>query len=406
MVRPTAALLMNKLHSNFLPTRPRILFHISDFGRGGTETALIAWLHALSKAHFKVEVCVSFPTGDLECWRDALPAGVPVHLLASKPWMHELHEIRRQHKLTPHMKVVKNVLTYGVLRPLFHRKIKALARNFDVICDFDMSLRSIAGKYDVLWLGVNHYSIATRFGGLGRKRIERRCAQLVRYDAIAVQTSEMLREGMQVFPGLANKLTELPNIIDGDALMRRALEPAQIPTSPYIVSVARLDESQKDHRTLLRAYAKLRRSGITSCDLCIVGEGSFRGELEALAHELGIDSTVHFVGFQSNPHPFIKGAKALVLSSRYEGFGMVLGEAMALRVPVISTDCPTGPRDLLDDGRAGLLVPVGDALAMSAAIRKILTDAPLRTRLVEHAFDRVKLYNPVGAAERLMALVG
>jgi glycosyltransferase involved in cell wall biosynthesis len=100
------------------------------------------------------------------------------------------------------------------------------------------------------------------------------------------------------------------------------------------------------------------------------------------------------------------GAKALVLSSRYEGFGMVLGEAMALRVPVISTDCPTGPRDLLDDGRAGLLVPVGDALAMSAAIRTILTDAHLRERLIEHAFDRIKRYHPVEAAERLMALVG
>jgi len=397
---------MNKLDSNFLPARPRVLFHVSDFGRGGTETALIAWLHALDAAHFEVEVCVSFPTDDLEFWRDSLPAGVPVHVLASKPWMHALHEIRRQHKLTPRMKVVKNVLTYGVLRPLFHRKIKALARSVDVICDFDMTLRTIAGKYDVLWLGVNHYSIAARFSGLRRKRIEQRGAQLVRYDAIAVQTSEMLREGMQVFPCLADKLTELPNIIDADALMRRALEPARVPTSPYIVSVARLDERQKDHRTLLQAYAKLRESGMTSCDLCIVGEGPFQGELEALARELGIDSTVHFVGFQSNPHPYIMGAKALVLSSRYEGFGMVLGEAMALRVPVISTDCPTGPRDLLDDGRAGLLVPVGDALAMSVAIRRILTDAHLRARLIEHAFDRVKRYHPVQAAERLMALVG
>ena len=92
------------------------------------------------------------------------------------------------------MKVVKNVLTYGVLRPLFYRKIKALARSVDVICDFDMTLRTIAGKYGVLWLGVNHYSIAARFSGLRRKRIEQRGAQLVRYDAIAVQTSEMLRD--------------------------------------------------------------------------------------------------------------------------------------------------------------------------------------------------------------------
>ena len=80
-----AAPLMNKPDSNFLPTRPRVLFHVRDFGRGGTETALIAWLHALDATHFEVEVCVSFPTDGLEFWRNSLPAGVPVHVLASNP---------------------------------------------------------------------------------------------------------------------------------------------------------------------------------------------------------------------------------------------------------------------------------------------------------------------------------
>lgn len=389
-----------------IPGALRVLFHLNDFGDGGTETALIAWLHALDAAGLDINLSVGFPTAELDTWRAAaFPRGTTVHILASAPWMHALHEVRRQHRLKGPMKLVKNVLTYGVIRPLMDFKFKRLARDVDVVWDFDLSLRHVAGKHGVTWLGVNHFSIGERFAKTKARRIRVRQAQLARYDAIGVQTPHMLREGEQIFPRVADKLRELPNIIDPVALARRALEPAEVPSGDYIVSVARLDELQKDHRTLVNAFFKLRRSGLTWCDLCIVGEGPFRAELEALSVELGIAEHVHFVGFRANPHPFIAGARALVLSSRYEGFGMVLGEAMPHKVPVISTDCPTGPRDLLDHGRAGLLVPIGDALKMSAAMRTLLTDELTRAELIERGFERVQHYRPAVAAERLIDLV-
>jgi glycosyltransferase involved in cell wall biosynthesis len=126
--------------------------------------------------------------------------------------------------------------------------------------------------------------------------------------------------------------------------------------------------------------------------------------LEQFAAELGIRDAVHFIGYCANPFPYVRAADALVLSSRYEGFGMVLGEAMALGTPIVSTDCPTGPHDLLDGGVAGLLVPVGDVDAMEAALERASTDASLRETLVQRAFDKIAEFD-VPAASRRMAAV-
>jgi glycosyltransferase involved in cell wall biosynthesis len=172
--------------------------------------------------------------------------------------------------------------------------------------------------------------------------------------------------------------------------------------------VARLDEIQKDHRTLLRAYAQLVRTqggGGLREDLVIVGDGGFRHELEALAMELGVGKRVHFTGYRNNPHAVVARASALVLSSRYEGMPMVLLEALALGKPVISTDCPTGPREILDDGRFGLLVPIGDVDAMAGALSRLLSDHALRDCFTREALGRARAYGVEASNERFVACV-
>lgn len=139
--------------------------------------------------------------------------------------------------------------------------------------------------------------------------------------------------------------------------------------------------------------------------LLLLGDGADRASLEQLAHDLGVAAHVRFAGFCSNPFPFMRAARMLVLSSRYEGFGMVLLEAMALGTPVVSTDCPTGPRDLLDGGDSGLLVPPGDIDAMADAILKLLNDASLRERLVVNGMRKAKTLAPAAANQRMRKLV-
>src|SRR5207248_8646490 len=104
----------------------------------------------------------------------------------------------------------------------------------------------------------------------------------------------------------------------------------------------------------------------------LIGDGPRPVTLEQTATELGLRDDVAFLGFRENPYPFIKRATALVLSSRYEGFGNVLVEALALGTSVVSSDCPHGPAEILDHGRFGLLVPVGDAEAMASDMWQVL----------------------------------
>lgn len=138
---------------------------------------------------------------------------------------------------------------------------------------------------------------------------------------------------------------------------------------PVIVGAGRL-QRQKDFPTLIRAFAQVREG--RSCRLIILGEGNGLAQLEALIAELGITADVDLPGFRTNPYPFLARADLFVLSSRWEGSPNVLTEAMALGTPVVATDCPSGPRELLDGGRNGPLVPVGDVLALSKAMAETL----------------------------------
>lgn len=383
----------------------RILFHINDFGKGGTETALLSWLKTLDRRLFAPSLSVAYPTDDLSFWRaQSIPDDVPVHVLASSKWMYALHQAARRRKLGVGAKLLHKLLTYGAIRPLTALRMRRLAKQHDVICDFDFSLRHIAGSCNVPWFGVSHFSLAARLGSKSERYIARRVKHYSRYSAIAVLTPAMLREAQELFSAGGLDIVELPNVIDVDALRRAARAEIERPAETFIVSVARLDEGQKDHKTLLRAYAQMRERGRCKAALVLIGEGRDRHELERLADELGIGASVHFLGFCANPPPYIRQAELLVLSSRYEGFGMVLGEAMALGTPVLSADCPTGPRDLLEDGKAGLLVPVGDVDAMALAIERLLTDTELRRSLSQAALQKVETFTPASANQRMLEL--
>ena len=142
---------------------------------------------------------------------------------------------------------------------------------------------------------------------------------------------------------------------------------------PVILGIGRLTR-QKDFPTLLKAFSLVSRE--IDCRLMILGEGRDRASLEQLARDLGIAGRVDLVGFRPNPYAYLQRARLFVLSSAWEGSPNALTEAMALGVPVVSTDCPSGPREVLDGGRLAPLVPVGDVQALAMAIRTTLANPP------------------------------
>ena len=189
------------------------------------------------------------------------------------------------------------------------------------------------------------------------------------------------------------RIDVLPNPVvpeDFAALLERPLD-FEWPESddrPVVLAAGRL-HAQKDFATLLRAVAEVAEP---VCEVLILGEGEERAHLEHLATTLGLHGRVHLPGFSKSVPAAVRRADLFVLSSRFEGSPNVLVEAMAAGTPVIATDCRSGPREILDDGRLGPLVPVGDSKTLSGAIAKVLaTPTPasqLQARAADYAVGR------------------
>jgi glycosyltransferase involved in cell wall biosynthesis len=186
-------------------------------------------------------------------------------------------------------------------------------------------------------------------------------------------------------------------------LLTRLDEPVDHPwfmpgQPPVVLGVGRLT-AQKDFPTLIRAFAELRQK--REAHLIILGEGEDRTAIEGMIKELGIEHDVALPGFVSNPYPYMKHAAVFCLSSAWEGLSSVLVEAMACGTPVVSTDCPSGPSEILEGGRCGMLVPVGDPAAMATAIEHALSAksrapvCPNRFGLEQAVDQYLKLLLPV-----------
>ena len=144
---------------------------------------------------------------------------------------------------------------------------------------------------------------------------------------------------------------------------------------PVILAVGRLTE-QKDFTTLLKAFARVRDK--CKCRLIIAGEGEERSALEKTITDLGIADDVDLHGYVDNPYAYMAHASVFVLSSAWEGLPTVLIEAMAIGLPVVSTDCPSGPKEILHNGKYGILVPVGDIDAIAQGVIHYLQNPPMK----------------------------
>ncbi len=177
--------------------------------------------------------------------------------------------------------------------------------------------------------------------------------------------------------GSPNEITVIYNSVVSERLLQRAAEsvdhPWFLPHQPPVVLAAGRLVPQKDCRTLIQAFALLRQTRMVR--LMILGEGPERSTLYKLAQRLGIADDVEMPGFVENPYKYMKRAKVFVCSSLFEGFPNVIVEAMACGTPVISTNCPSGPSEILEHGRWGRLIAIGDVSGLAMAIEYVLDEA-------------------------------
>lgn len=243
---------------------------------------------------------------------------------------------------------------------------------------------------------------------------------------LIVAVSRLIANDLQEHYGVSPKnIAVIPNPIDGENIRRLLKEPLpadleRIFQGPVVATMGRLTR-QKGQWHLLRAFCAVKKE-VPAANLVILGEGELRGELEELRHDLSLDESVHFLGWQKNPFAFLGRAKLFALSSLWEGLPDALLEAMACGLPVVSSDCRSGPREILapltdirtqaesvEDAEYGILVPpfsgeiqnASQSLSqeeefLASSIVRVLKDPSLHEKLSQKSRERA-LSHDVGA---------
>lgn len=215
-------------------------------------------------------------------------------------------------------------------------------------------------------------------------------------DGSATDTARLARVPPDRVTVLHNPIPQRPMPGPGARAMADTLWAC--PPGQRILTVGSLKD-QKNHPLLLRAFEAMARP---DARLMLLGQGANEGALRALASDLRIADRVIFAGFHADPSPFYATADLFVLSSDHEGFGNVIVEALSFGLPVVSTDCPSGPAEILQGGRFGRLVPVGDAHALARAMEEALAAPVDRDALIRRAAD----FAPEIAARKYLDLLG
>jgi glycosyltransferase involved in cell wall biosynthesis len=221
-------------------------------------------------------------------------------------------------------------------------------------------------------------------------------------DAI-VTVSSGVADDLAAASGLQRKaMTVIYNGVVGSDFEQRAAELPPHPwfsePEPVVVGMGRF-VPQKDFPTLIDGFASI--AARTNARLLVLGDGPLRPDMEKQIAASGLSDRIAMPGFAENPLPYLKHAALFVLSSRFEGFGNVVAEALACGTPVVSTDCPHGPAEILEDGRFGKLVPVGNAPELGEAMLQSLSEARNSPALVA----RGSIFSAANCAASYVALI-
>ncbi len=212
------------------------------------------------------------------------------------------------------------------------------------------------------------------------------------FSEAVICVSRGVAEDIERITGLKNKMKIIYNPIISDEIYQLAKEPVDTvyvakESLPIILAVGRLAIA-KDYPTLLKAFQIVSKS--TKAKLIILGSGDEHRKLVEFARKLKISGKVYFLGLQENPYKFMTNASVFVLSSKQEGFSTVIVEAMACGLPVVSTDCKSGPNEIITNMKNGLLVKEGDPQMVADAIIRVLRDDNLRKKFSQNGKERAK----------------
>lgn len=322
----------------------KIAFFISTCHGGGAERVMVTFANAFAKKGIETDLVVCSLTGP---YVDEIDKRVNVF---------DLKKDRVSRSLPALLRYIRENKPTVMVSSLIHANIIAVIAKLLSREKFRLAIREASTPSMANKTGNSPYPpVKTRLVSFLQKR-------LYKYADFVIAPSKGVALDLvenKIAP--ESKVHVIYNPVDIEMIQKRMNEPVSHPwfkeSVPVILSAGRLTKP-KDYPTLIKAFSIVEKR--TPCKLIILGEGEKRKELEELVKELGLEGKVDMPGFVENPFAYMARASVFVLSSLWEGLPNVLIQAMVCGTPVVATDCPSGPREILEDGRYGRLAPPGD----------------------------------------------
>ncbi|HFJ9475914.1 TPA: glycosyltransferase [Bacillus cereus] len=361
--------------------KSKILFVLPSLQGGGAEKVVLNVIEKLDKNKYEPILFLFVKDG---AYLDKVPKGTSIR-----------YALEKGNRFTRKpLKVLKKMIKESKEVDLIVSSLELTTTYISIIAGV------IANKPTIGWVHIDldEFKVA--------KKLSHRILLKSLYPLLSgvIAVSNGVKESVEkIVPSLKGKTEVVYNPLPVQEIQNMGSE--KIPfgsETPMVLAAGRLTY-QKSFDFLVRCHARLIKQGVIH-NLVILGEGEEKTNLQNLIKQLDVEDTVFLMGFQKNPYSWIEKADIFVLSSRFEGFGMVIAEAMALGVPIVSTDCPSGPAELLDNGKYGMLVESQNEEKMCEAIKEMLNNEEIRKVFKNKGLERITHFDENSIVPQLESL--
>ena len=369
----------------------KILFKSGSTMMGGLEKVQIEYINFLVKQEkYQIKIVIENDNGRDNSLEKYINSNVTY--LKDYNYILEIKNLRENRKKSLWSRIKYN-LAITKEKKYADNKFLQIYKEYkpDIVIDFDSSLTKIIDKLNssknLVWI---HSSIKN--WKKKKSKIDRFVDRISKYSKIICICKEMKEDLINLKNELKNKVDFLYNPIDFDRIKKLSNEDfseedKKLLKDKFLLSIARLDCVPKDFETLFKAYEIAKKNGYDG-KLYIIGDGPDKDKVEKLKEANLYKEDILLLGRKENPYNWLKKADKLILSSRYEGFAIVLLEGLCLRKNVIASDCKTGPNEILANNR-GLLFKVGDYSTLAKYIISEKNKEELEFSLEEFERNRI-----------------
>lgn len=379
--------------------KKKIIFRSGSLRMGGLERVLIEVLQTIDREKFDIYLVIDDDCGKENIFEKDIPKDIKYFFLKPEKLIRETEKYKMKKKNIIY-KLIYNLMMEKENRIMYKNMQQILKElgEIDVIVDFDAGASKYIEKLDIkkkiVWI---HNSIPN----LKKKesKIKRFGKRLEKYDKVVAICDEMKEEIENIYPNLKGKVNRIYNPFNFERIEKLMNDESELTedqikmlNEDYCIAIARLDNVQKDFLTLVRAYKIVKDNKIKD-KLYIIGDGPSKDEIMTEIKKLNLEENIKLIGLSKNPYVWLKNSKLFVHSSKYEGLPTVLIEALICNKMIISSNCPTGPKEILKNESCGKLFKVGDTEELGNYLVEFLSSRKNREKYEKNVIIRKEEFN-------------